>query len=111
MNIIDLYTKWGLKRLFRCAYKPSGNAIVERNHRTVKRMAERSNQSRSQDEMVYWYNLAPRGSSWDTAPAASVHTYKWRIPSVVEESTVNENAVGGIKMGDEVWGNQMIQNV
>ena len=82
---------------------------MERNHRTIKRMTERSNQS--PEEMVYWYNLAPRGSSWDTAPAASVHTYKWRIPSVVEESTVNENAVGGIKMGDEVWGNQMIQNV
>jgi hypothetical protein len=28
-------TKWKVKILFRCAYRPSGNGVVERNHRTM----------------------------------------------------------------------------
>ena len=41
--ICVLFEKWAVSPLFRCAYKPSGNGIVERNHRTIKRMAARSN--------------------------------------------------------------------
>jgi transposase InsO family protein len=41
-EIEDLCRKWGVKRMFRCAYKPSGNGIVERNHRTIKRMVART---------------------------------------------------------------------
>lgn len=29
---------WGLEHIFSCAYRASGNGIVERNHRTIKRM-------------------------------------------------------------------------
>ena len=33
--------EWGISLRFRAAYAPSGNGIVERNHRTIKRIAER----------------------------------------------------------------------
>ncbi|XP_029657149.1 uncharacterized protein LOC115231222, partial [Octopus sinensis] len=33
--------RWNVCRLFRAAYRPSGNGIVERHHRTVKVIAER----------------------------------------------------------------------
>ena len=32
---------WSVRRFFRAAYRPSGNGIVERHHRTIKAMAER----------------------------------------------------------------------
>ena len=32
---------WGIQLRFRCAYVPSGNGIVERYHRTIKRIAAR----------------------------------------------------------------------
>jgi transposase InsO family protein len=38
----QLCTEFGVRRTFRCAYRASGNGIVERVHRTIKRMAARS---------------------------------------------------------------------
>ena len=37
---------------FRAAYAPSGNGIVERNHRTIKRIAERGGHSRGGEILV-----------------------------------------------------------
>ena len=55
-------------------YRPSGNGIVERNHRTIKCMAERTRSSPL--DMVFWYNMAPReGSDGPTAPSAVVSKY------------------------------------
>ena len=33
--------RWGISLKFRAAYAPGGNGIVERNHRTIKRIAAR----------------------------------------------------------------------
>ena len=41
----DFCEFWAVRLAFRCAYKPSGNGIVERNHRTIKRMSARSGRS------------------------------------------------------------------
>jgi transposase InsO family protein len=38
-TVLRLLKKWNVEAVFRCAYKPSGNGIVEWNHRTIKRMA------------------------------------------------------------------------
>ncbi|GAB1600614.1 uncharacterized protein LOC115212112 [Argonauta hians] len=50
--------KWGVRQFFRAAYRPSGNGIVERHHRTIKAAAERSNISPM--EAVFWYNMSPK---------------------------------------------------
>ena len=44
--------RWGVRMRFRCAYVPAGNGIVERSHRTIKRIAARTRCSVM--EAVYW---------------------------------------------------------
>ena len=45
-NLMQKFCKlWTISLTFRCAYKPSGNGIVERNHRTIKRMSARCGKS------------------------------------------------------------------
>ena len=38
----DFISGWGCNLPFRCAYAPEGNAIVERIHRSIKRIAART---------------------------------------------------------------------
>jgi len=40
--IKEVCEKWSVILIFRCAYRPSGNGIIERNHRTIKRAAVRA---------------------------------------------------------------------
>jgi transposase InsO family protein len=71
---------WGVQLLFRCAHRPSGNGIVERNHRTIKRMAARS--GRDILDMVFWYNMAPKdGTKADSVPSRMTFCYDWKPPS------------------------------
>ncbi|XP_067937046.1 uncharacterized protein [Watersipora subatra] len=49
--LTQMLRKWHVVQLFSCAYRPSGNGIIERNHRTIKRMLARS--GGSVNEMVY----------------------------------------------------------
>lgn len=37
----DMLHHWNIARVFRAAYRPGGNGIVERHHRTIKAIAER----------------------------------------------------------------------
>ena len=68
---------WGVQRFFRAAYRPSGNGIVERHHRTIKAMAERG--SISPMEAVFWYNMSPRaGQDENSVPQREVFCYEWR---------------------------------
>jgi transposase InsO family protein len=78
-DLAELCKAWGVRRRFRAAYRPSGNGIVERHHRTIKRIAARSREE--PEQAVFWYNLSPKeGLREDTVPAICVHTYKWRHP-------------------------------
>lgn len=47
---------WDVKRFYRAAYRPIGNGIVEQHHRTMKRLAERSDIFTI--ELVFWYNMS-----------------------------------------------------
>ena len=75
----SLLSKWCVKPVYRCAYCPSGNGIVERSHRTIKRMAARANADPL--DMVFWFNNSPKdGTDERTVPARVLHHYDWRIP-------------------------------
>ena len=74
--IRKLLTEMGVEILFRCANRPSGNGIVERCHRTIKRMAARSG-NRIED-MVAWYNATP--NSGGIIPASTVFAQQRRLP-------------------------------
>lgn len=97
----ELLAKWGVRPCFRAAFRASGNGIVERNHRTIKAMAERS--GKSPIEAVYWYNMAPRsGQKDDTVPQRSIFAYEWRLPR--EQSRLPQTeSEGPFQVGDPVW--------
>ncbi|XP_076057133.1 uncharacterized protein LOC143034657 [Oratosquilla oratoria] len=54
----EMLGKWSTRRFFRAAYRPSGNGIVERHHRTIKSVAEKA--LIPPMEVVFWYNMSPR---------------------------------------------------
>ena len=101
--IRKLLDKWHIQGIYRCAYRAEGNGVVERNHRTIKRMAARSNNSVL--DMVHWYNTTPKyGTNSCTAPAAMTYKYSWRVPTSSKESTIAiEDVDNRYKIGDEVF--------
>ena len=95
----EMQDKWGVRCFFRAAYRPSGNGIVERHHRTIKVLAERS--GISPQEAVFWCNLSPRtGQKVDSVPQNAIFKYEWRHPRDVPPATEQEATV---LIGDEVW--------
>lgn len=99
--IVGMLQKWHIKPLYRAAYRPSGNGIVERHHRTVKSIAERGNIS--PQEAVYWYNMTPRtGIDSSSVPQKAVYRYEWRSWMCNEEERTH-NVDGRFRVGDEVW--------
>ena len=95
--------QWGIRIHFRCAPAASGNGIVERCHRSVKRIAARKRCSIA--EAVYWYNMAPKdGVDLSTAPANKLYSYNVRVYGIdcmpPEEPT---GTVNPYKVGDAVW--------
>ena len=49
---------WGIALRFEAAYASGSNGIVERNHQTIKRIAERG--GITPEEAKFWYNVTPR---------------------------------------------------
>ena len=99
--LLELLKGWGVFHHFSCAYRPTGNAIVERNHRTIKRMAARVGCT-SLQRMVYWYNATPNKSG--VVPIHEISNYVTRVRgSPVEESLacVPTEPVYGV--GDHVY--------
>lgn len=99
-----LMEKWGTTTFYRAAYRASGNGIVERCHRTIKSMAERS--GNGPIEAVFWYNVSPRyGQRDDSVPQKSVSAYDWRIPCV--KAAISKDSLdvipSRVQIGDEVW--------
>lgn len=93
---------WKVQPYFRAAYRPSGNGIVERHHRTIKAIAERGRISPL--EAVFWYNMAPRfGQREDSIPQRAIFRYDWRHPSVDPQPNEGEATGTGVELGDEVW--------
>ena len=81
----QLLIKLHVSRIFRAAYRPGGNDIVERHHRTIKAVVERGKVSPR--EAVFLYNSTP-GSGQDSTsvPQQQVYTYElkrvnYQVPS------------------------------
>ncbi len=67
------FSRWGTKVIYRCANRPQGNGIVERCHRTVKRIAARSRISIA--EAVYWLNSSTDSGRRELTPANIIYNY------------------------------------
>ena len=100
--LTGFFEEWNTHVFYRAAYRPSGNGIVERNHRTVKAMAERSNVSPV--EAAFYYNSSPRyGQQGDSVPQKSVFSYEWRQPTERPGQRSREEQTASVRVGDEVW--------
>ena len=93
--------EWNVQPFFRAAYRPGGNGIVERNHRTIKTIAERGGMSPL--DAVFYYNRSPRYRQEESSvPQRSVMTYEWRLPIMNPEGQTEEPSAK-VSVGDEVW--------
>lgn len=92
--------KFGVKVLFRCAYRPSGNGVVERNHRTIKRTAARAGIDPL--DAAHWYNLLPRVKDDPCSVPSAMLQYRWRFPGVCQEVD-EEVRVGSFLVGETVY--------
>ena len=88
-SMMDLCNSWGVELLFRCAYRPSGNGIIERHHRTIKVMSRRF-QNPIQN-CVFWYNITPRSDS-TLIPSERLFARKWHNPFLNSLETEGEPA-------------------
>ena len=97
-----MLNEWSVNVVYRCANTASGNAIIERNHRSIKKIKARKGCSVM--EAVYWYNVTPLDDEQaETAPANVVHSYERRVkgidPLIINERNVNSR----FQAGDPVW--------
>ena len=95
--------EWRVRLRFRCAYVPSGNGIIERCHRTVKRIAARK--QCTIPEAVYWYNVTPKDDvSSATAPANMVYRCRIRLKGINGTPAPTHNQQQAVfKPDDRVW--------
>ena len=97
-------SEWGISLRFRAAYAPGGNGIVERNHRTIKRIAARGRVT--PEVATFWYNVTPRhGVDENSVPCRKLFVYPWRVPYDNDSARVKEDIskTGLFAVGDEVW--------
>lgn len=96
--------KWGINVRYRCAHRASGNAVVERCHRTIKRMAARSGGDVL--DMVYWYNVAPKERMvLSSVPSECLFAYSWRVPHSMSNDRLPEDdhPESGFRVGQRVF--------
>ena len=97
-----LLDRWGVVPYYRAAHRANGNGIVERSHRTIKAMSERS--GKSPIESVFFYNVAPRsGQKPESVPQRSLFTYDWRLPGQPAETSRPDGGGARVQIGEEVW--------
>jgi ribonuclease HI len=100
-RFLNLLKRWRIKPIFRCANRPEGNGIIERNHRTIKRMAART--GREIEEMVYWYNYTPREVDKESSvPSRGIYKYNWRCPYQEQNKEEEEEDDDSYRVGDDV---------
>ena len=95
--------EWRVRLRFRCTYVPSGNGIIERCPRTVKRIAARK--QCTIPEAVYWYNVTPKDDvSSATGPANMAYQYCIRLKGINGTPTPTHNQQQAVfKPGARVW--------
>ncbi len=98
-----LFSKWQVTPTYRCAFRPEGNGIVERCHRTIKRMAARANADPL--DMVYWYNSTPKdGVKEESVPGSQLHSYRWRtLRTCVNPNSSCAKEGSTLSAGDRVF--------
>ena len=99
-RLASLCKKWGVKQRFRAAYRPEGNGIAERMHRTIKSLSERC--GKCPMEITFWYNLAAKeGLDGTSSPRQRLFRYPWKHPECVIPIHIDHTPLD-IEVGDSV---------
>ena len=94
--------RWGVAMRFRSAHQPSGNGIVERCHRTVKRAVART--ACTVQEALYWYNVTPKDDiNAESAPANELYRYEVRVRGIDANARGTGVVICRFSVGDRVW--------
>ena len=97
--------KWKVKIHFRCADRPSGNAIVERSHKTIKDIAIKRNSNVLDAVAIYNLTVNPntnKSPSCELFNRQSDNPFVWDPPKV-SSRTKPLKRTGPFKVGDLVW--------
>ena len=93
---------WAYNYDFRCIYVPSGNGIIERCHRTIKRITAKTHCSVM--EALYWYNITPKDDATaSTAPANAIYNYCVRVKGIDTAPLLGHVDSGPYNVRDAVW--------
>ena len=84
--------EWGVTQKFRGVNRAEGNAIVERNHGTVKTMFIRT--GGKVEDLVHVYNLSPQGKN-RTIPAEVLFGRRVQNPYVTRLAEALDNGAAG----------------
>ncbi|XP_067932885.1 uncharacterized protein [Watersipora subatra] len=78
-----------------CAYKASGNGMIERNHRTIKHTGGTVN------DMLYWYNNSPNADG--VVPFRRLFNYNPQKQETTRISAKRNISLIPYKVGDQVY--------
>jgi hypothetical protein len=81
-EVAEFLKAWGVELHNTCAYRSEGNGLIERLHRTVKRMGARSGRSLSQ--MTFWYNNTTNCSTGQV-PYEALFNSSSRLPGLRDD--------------------------
>ena len=81
IEVRRLLEAWDIAADFSCVYRSQSNSIIERVHRTIKRMVARS--GRCAEQMTFWYNAT--AGECIASPFEMVFAAKPKMPGVTGE--------------------------
>jgi len=93
-GMVELMEQWNVKHEYSSAYRPQGNGIIERVHRSIKRTVGRT--GRSVEEATFWYNNTT--GIHKAVPYEMMFGYSSRKPGVSSERKLIDRA----KMVDKI---------
>ncbi|XP_067943044.1 uncharacterized protein [Watersipora subatra] len=80
----EFLQKWSVEQILSCAYKLTGNGIIERHHRTIKRAVMRT--GKRPEEIAYWYNNLPNSNGIE--PVEELYSYRSDLTGVSKSTEI-----------------------
>ncbi|XP_067942918.1 uncharacterized protein [Watersipora subatra] len=94
-----LVDKWCVHHIYSCAYRASGNEVIERNHHTINRMLSRS--GGTVNDMLYWYNNFRNADG--VVPFKRLFNYNLQKKETTRILAKRDISLNPHKVGDQVY--------
>jgi len=98
-GMVELMRQWNVKHEFSSAYRPQGNGIIERVHRSIKRTVGRT--GRSVEEATFWFNNTTGVRK--AVPYEVMFGYSSRKPGVSSERKFIERKVINFETNEDTY--------